>query len=210
MVIIIQQIKSKRVNMQLSIDNLETNDIYKLVSETLSPRPIAWISSKSKENILNLAPFSYFTPLSSSPATFIVSIGHKADGSPKDTLKNLRDTKKCSIVIATTEQLQDMQNSANPLNYNQSEFKEYNIKTTTIKKEYPDVPTNSKVVFFCEYKQEVKLDGSKTIPVIVELKEIFIDDLLFTSKDKLRVQYNQQIARVGAGYYALGEKLEVK
>ena len=195
--------------MQLNIENLDSSDIYKIVSNTVTPRPIAWVSTLSKENILNLAPFSYFTPLSSSPATFLISIGHKKDGSPKDTLKNLRESKKCSITIATTNQLRDMHNSANPLDYNSSEFEKFDIKTKTINPNYPDVPNNAKVVFFCQYLQEVELKGSKTIPVIVELKEIYIDDELFTDKENLRVDFTNQIARVGARYFSLGDELEV-
>jgi len=195
--------------MQLNVKNLESTDIYKIVSNTVTPRPIAWVSTISKEKILNLAPFSYFTPLSSNPATFLISVGHKPNGLPKDTLKNLRETKKCSIVIATTEQLKDMHNSSTPLEFNQSEFEEFNIKTTSINSNYPKVPTDSKVVFFCEYLQEINLKNSKTIPVIVELKEMFIDDELFTNKENLKIEFINQIARVGAKYFKLGEELEI-
>jgi flavin reductase (DIM6/NTAB) family NADH-FMN oxidoreductase RutF len=194
--------------MQLNVKNLEPSDIYKLISNTVTPRPIAWISTLSKENILNLAPFSYFTPLSSSPATFLVSIGHKKDGTPKDTLRNLRENKKCSITIATTNQLKDMHNSANILDFNSSEFDEYNIKSKVILKGYPAVANDSKVVLFCNYLQEVDLKNSKTIPVIVELEEIYINDSLFTDKSNLKVEFTNQIARVGADYFALSEKIE--
>jgi len=57
---------------------------YHLMANTVIPRPIAWIATQGE--VLNIAPFSYFTPLSSEPATLIVSIGHRADGTPKDTL----------------------------------------------------------------------------------------------------------------------------
>jgi len=196
--------------MIYNLNKLEKTDIYKLMSNLVIPRPIAWVSSKSKEDILNIAPFSYFTPLSSSPATLLISIGHKPNSEPKDTLKNLRDTKKCSIVIATTNQLQDMHNSATPLEHNISEFKEFDIETISINPEYPNIPKNSKVAFFCEYLQEVDLKDSKTIPVIVEVKEIFVDDSLVLDKQKIRVSFKEAIARVGASYFNLGEELEVK
>ena len=196
--------------MIYKLSNLEKSDIYKLTSNLVVPRPIAWVSTISKENILNIAPFSYFTPLSSSPATMLISIGHKPNGKPKDTLKNLRDTKKCSIVIATTSQLQDMHNSATPIEHNISEFKEFNIKTTSVNQNYPDIPKNSKVAFFCEYLQEVDLKGSKTIPLIVEIKEIFIDDKLLTNKENLKIDFTNQIARVGSKYFKLGDEIEVK
>ena len=65
---------------------------YKLMSDTVVPRPIAWIVTQ-ENGVINAAPFSYFIPLSSSPATVIVSIGHKEDGSQKDSLSNILKNK---------------------------------------------------------------------------------------------------------------------
>ena len=190
--------------MIANTDNLESSDIYKLISNIVVPRPIAWVSTLSKENILNIAPFSYFTPLSSSPATLIISIGHKEDGSVKDTLKNLRESKKCSIVIASPSDVKDVEISAMPLEFNESEFDKFDIETKEILNDYPAVPKSANIVIFANYLKEVELDGSKTIPVIVEVKSIYIDDKLYNN-GKIKID---PLARVGAGYFALGEALE--
>ena len=190
--------------MLSKIENLETLDVYKIVSNIVVPRPIAWVSTKSKDNILNLAPFSYFIPLSSKPATLLISIGHKKDGSPKDTLKNLRDTKKCSIVIASPNDVKILEKSATPLEYNVSEFKELNIETKEIIPNYPAVPSSTKVAIFAKYLKEVELEGSKTIPVIVEIEEIYIDNSLYNN-GKIAID---PLARVGAKYFSLGDELE--
>ncbi|WP_223175432.1 flavin reductase [Sulfurimonas autotrophica] len=47
----------------------------------------------------NIAPFNYFMGFSSEPATMIVSIGHKSDGSEKDTLRNIKESGKCTICM---------------------------------------------------------------------------------------------------------------
>ncbi len=195
--------------MNFTINELEKLDIYKIMSNFVIPRPIAWVSTLSTENILNLAPFSYFTPLSSHPATLLISIGHKKDGSPKDTLKNLRESKKCSIVIADTSLLQSLQDSATPLEYNESEFKAFNIQTKELDKAYPKVPKDAKVVFMGRYLKEVELEDSKTIPVIIQIEKVFIDDSLIEDKKKLHFKFFDAIARVGAKYYRLGEELKV-
>jgi flavin reductase (DIM6/NTAB) family NADH-FMN oxidoreductase RutF len=194
--------------MIYNIKNLEKTDVYKLMSNLVIPRPIAWISSISKENIFNLAPFSYFTPLSSSPATMLISIGHKQNGQPKDTLKNLRETKKCSITIANTNQVKLLHKSAEALEYNKSEFSAFNIDKSFINENYPPIPSGSKVAFFCEYLQEVDLKGSKTVPVIVEVKEIFVDNSLITDAKKVKVSFSDAIARVGAKYFNFGSELD--
>ncbi len=71
-------------------------ETYKLMAQTIIPRPIAWIVTEN-DGVINVAPFSYFTGLSSNPPTMIFSVGHKSDGTPKDTLFNLRKNKKCTL-----------------------------------------------------------------------------------------------------------------
>ena len=190
--------------MIANTDNLESNEIYKLISNIVVPRPIAWVSTLSQKTVLNIAPFSYFIPLSSSPATLLISIGHKSDGSVKDTLKNLRDTKKCSIVIASPNDVKDVELSASPLEFNESEFDKFDIETKEILKDYPAVPKSANVVIFADYLKEIELKGSQTIPVIVEVKSIYVDDKLYNN-GKIKID---PLARVGAGYFALGEELE--
>ena len=196
--------------MLIDFHSLEKLNRYKLMSNLIVPRPIAWISTFSKNNILNLAPFSYFIPLSSNPPALIVSIGHKSDGSPKDTLKNLRDTKKCSITIPTIKNAQAVQDSATALESNESEFEAFKIETKTINKNYPPIPKDAQVAFFCDYLQEVQLQESLTIPIILTIDSLFIDDSLIVDKEKLRVQFNKALARVGAQYFTLGNEIEIK
>ena len=195
--------------MVYNLENLEATNIYKLMSNLVVPRPIAWISTISSNNVTNLAPFSYFTPLSSSPATFIVSIGHKPDGKPKDTLKNLRETKLCSISIADIDLTQQMHNSAQPLEYDKSEFESFNIETTQIDTNYPPIPKDVRVAFLGRYYKEVSLEDSQTIPTIIKIEKIYVNDSLISDKDKLRLKRTKPIARVGANYFELGKEIEV-
>jgi len=67
------------------------------------PRPIAWISSLSKQGVLNIAPFSQFTNLSYDPPMIVFSAGDRPAGSQKDTVQNLLDTKEFVVNMATWE-----------------------------------------------------------------------------------------------------------
>ncbi|MFF2886249.1 flavin reductase family protein [Paenibacillus sp. NPDC057967] len=80
--------------------DLREDEMYKLLTGSVIPRPIAWVSSKSKDGILNLAPFSFFTVASRNPPTLLISIGpgvNERMGSIKDTLTNIREVKKYII-----------------------------------------------------------------------------------------------------------------
>lgn len=46
--------------MWIDLQQLEPSAAYKLLTSTITPRPIAWVSSLSADGVLNLAPFSFF------------------------------------------------------------------------------------------------------------------------------------------------------
>ncbi len=47
------------------------------------PRPIGWISTTSKDSVVNLAPFSYFNLVSSEPPIVAFSAATRPDGVEK-------------------------------------------------------------------------------------------------------------------------------
>ncbi|KAI2823534.1 hypothetical protein CBS133816_9060 [Aspergillus niger] len=72
---------------------------YKLLISGIVPRPIALISTKSKDGkTTNLAPFSYSNVINHDPPLFTVGIVGSLDKA-KDTLKNLVETEECVINI---------------------------------------------------------------------------------------------------------------
>ncbi|BEI94564.1 uncharacterized protein CcaverHIS019_0701360 [Cutaneotrichosporon cavernicola] len=81
-------------------DNAEWRDIipeslglgerYKLLVTAITPRPVAFVSSMSKEGHHNLAPFSYFNMVSHNPPTIMVSIQNNPSG--RDGKKGIRQS----------------------------------------------------------------------------------------------------------------------
>ncbi len=180
--------------------DVEAKDRYKLMSQTVTPRAIAWIATEdAKSKVVNLAPFSYFTPLSSNPPTLIVSIGHRADGTPKDTLRNIRDSKKCTISIPTKALLEPMHFSSKALPAESSEIDEFGIKTLSIFEDFPPIVEGVDVAFGCELFGEVELGESKTIPLILEIKKQFLTDEVIKDSSSLKIDC-QNLGRDGAGY----------
>lgn len=69
--------------------------VYKIVAGSVLPRPIGLISTVGRDGRRNLAPFSFFNALSSDPPYVAISIAtHIPDGRPKDTLRNILDTRE--------------------------------------------------------------------------------------------------------------------
>ena len=122
--------------MIFDLENSEINEKYKLMAQTIIPRPIAWVVTED-EGVINIAPFSYFIGLSSSPATVLISVGHKSNGLPKDTLANIRKNGKCTICMVDEKNLEKMHFSSKELEKEISEADEFQIKTKTLLDEFP-------------------------------------------------------------------------
>lgn len=75
---------------------LDTTSVYKLLTGAVVPRPIAWVSSRSRDGILNLAPYSFFNVASREPPMLSISIGPRTGGEDyaKDTLTNIRESQE--------------------------------------------------------------------------------------------------------------------
>ena len=69
------------------------------------------------------------------------------------------------------------------------------------------MPEGIKVAFFCEYLQEVDLKESKTIPVIVEIKHLYLNEKIITDKEKIGLEFSS-IARVGRSYATLDKDIK--
>jgi flavin reductase (DIM6/NTAB) family NADH-FMN oxidoreductase RutF len=136
----------------------------------------------------------------------LISIGHKKSGEPKDTLKNLRESKKCVISIVGDEHFEKMHLSASPLDANESEIEAFDIETKTVLDDYPPLPKNIQVAYFCDYLQEVALEGSKTVPTIVQIKHLYINDEIITDPETITFEV-ESIGRIGKNYAKLGERL---
>ena len=79
-------------------------DVYKLLIGAIVPRPIALVSTVSPDGIQNLAPFSFFTGISSQPALICFCPGPRpAGGARKDTLQNISRTREFVVNIVSEE-----------------------------------------------------------------------------------------------------------
>ncbi len=184
----------------------EINETYKLMAQTIIPRPIAWVVTED-DGVLNIAPFSYFIGLSSDPATVLVSVGHKPDGSPKDTLANIRKNGKCTICMVEEKDLRKMHFSSKGVDKEISEAALFDIETVPLLDGYPPMIKGVPSAYFCTFNQEIDLGGGSTIPLVLDVKQIFVDDRVISNKERLGIDF-KPVARMGKKYAFLGEEIE--
>jgi flavin reductase (DIM6/NTAB) family NADH-FMN oxidoreductase RutF len=90
--------------------NASPRDIYQLMIGAIVPRPIAFVSTISANGVANLAPFSFFTAASADPPVICFSPMVRANGTTKDTLNNIRETKEFVVNIVPEEIAGQMNN----------------------------------------------------------------------------------------------------
>jgi len=191
--------------MIFNLNDTQINDKYKLMAQTIIPRPIAWVVTED-EGIINIAPFSYFIGLSSDPATVLISVGHKSNGIPKDTLANIRKSKKCTICMVDEKSLQKMHFSSKELDKNLSEADIFKIQTESLFDEYPPMIQDVPAAYFCEFNQEIDLGGGSTIPIVLNVKQIYVKDEAIVDKERMTIMFNP-VARIGKSYAFLGDEI---
>ena len=95
----------KTVDIQTS----ETREIYKYLSDAITPRPIAFVSTIDSKGNKNLSPFSFFNVFSINPPILVFSpVKRVRDNSSKDTLDNILETKECVISLVTKDMVQQV------------------------------------------------------------------------------------------------------
>lgn len=102
-------------------DETEPLDTYKLLSGVVVPRPIGWIGTRRDDGSFNLAPFSFFNVVSSSPPTVLFSGGRHPDR-PKDSVAFFEKTGEFTVNIVSEDVAHAMNVTSGSFNAEDDEF----------------------------------------------------------------------------------------
>ena len=144
--------------IHFSPDDLSERDNYKFLIGSIIPRPIALITSVSKEDVLNIAPFSYFNIVTSNPPIVSVALQRK-NGELKDTARNILEKEEAVIHIVDNVNVDDANETAANLAEDESELDR--TKFTTIPSNTVDIPSleEARIRFEVELEKHVLLEN---------------------------------------------------
>ena len=187
--------------MILELASLSPGKAYRLLISAVVPRPIAFISSLSPEGVRNLAPFSYFTGVGPDPPTVAISIFTRKTG-PKDTLRNILETKEFVINIATEEIAEAVTKTSGDFNRDIDEFEFADLTPAPCRFVTPPRVQESPVSLECRlYDHLVVGDGPlRTTLIVGEVIAAHIRDDLW-DEAMIRADKLRPIARLGANFY---------
>lgn len=78
--------------MEIDFAGLSSKERYKLLVGFIIPRPIAFVTTVGRDGVANAAPFSFFNVFGENPATVVLGIQARPDGTLKDTARNILET----------------------------------------------------------------------------------------------------------------------
>ncbi|QDT11714.1 flavin reductase family protein [Planctomycetes bacterium K23_9] len=108
--------------MKIDPEELSTRELYQWMTQLITPRPIAWVSTVSPDGIANLAPFSFFNGVGANPPTIMFCPANQRDGTPKDTLANIQRTGQFAVNLVSFADADAMNATSAPYRFGQDEF----------------------------------------------------------------------------------------
>ncbi len=200
--------------MIIDLSTKNPTEIYFTLIQSIIPRPVAWILSDNGNGSHNLAPFSYFSGLSSKPPIVSVSIGPKEPGKKKDTWRNIEERKNFVIHIPHEELAEAVTASSAPLGDNESEIDHLGLETIPVE-DWP-LPRlkNIRMALLCEKFAIHEIGDVPMGLVLGKVKAIYIDDTVAsTENNRLKIDAKKlnPLARLGGDDYGvLGDIITVK
>ncbi len=206
--------------MLIDLDAATPSQAYFHLTQTLVPRPIAWVLSKNANGSFNLAPFSYFTAVCSDPPLLMLSIGKRADGTPKDTLANIRERKQFVVHIAHSGQIETLNASAGSLQPGESEVDALNLATCPFDPRPIagfDLPrlAEARIAYACDCYRIDQIGNQDQALVFGQVHAIHVDDSMIEPTETGRLKVDSKkldpLARLGANeYLCAGQPRQLK
>lgn len=193
--------------LTLNPETLSDREIYKLLIGSIIPRPVAIVATQSTKQILNIAPFSYFSIVSTSPTLVSVSVQRKS-GVMKDTARNLLETKEAVVHILDDSNLDLANETAAPLDPETSELTRADFKTVASTTITTPGLKPAKVRFETTLYQHIPVNTDTEITAdlfLLEIKAFQIDESIY-HEGKIDPRQLGAISRLAGNDYAnIGE-----
>jgi flavin reductase (DIM6/NTAB) family NADH-FMN oxidoreductase RutF len=198
----------------ISIDPTTQTDgeNYKLLVGSIVPRPIALVTTLSKDGILNAAPFSYFSIIASQPPMISISVQRK-QGVMKDTARNAIETGSFVVHITDESNVHMVNETAANLPPDESEAERAGF--TPIASEVIDVPglKETKIRMECLLEKAIPLGGSGDQPacdlLIGRVVRFHFDEDVYESGNINPDQLNPMSRMAGNEYAKLGTRFSI-
>jgi flavin reductase (DIM6/NTAB) family NADH-FMN oxidoreductase RutF len=197
----------------IDVSTLPAPEAYRLLISGIIPRPIAFVSTRSSAGINNLAPFSFYCGVSSNPPCLAISIARKPDGSKKDTLRNIEETKQFVVNSSHEWLAEPLVHCAATYPYGVDEMEKVGLTALQSLRVLPPRVAESALHYECELYKTVEVGdggpGSSTL-VLGKILHCHVSSHLYAN-GRIDFANFQPLSRLGGiSYAALGDVFELE
>lgn len=200
--------------MELNPADIPHREVYKLLTASVVPRPIAWVSTVNAQGQPNLAPFSFFNAVCSLPPTILFCPGIRAsDIGQKDTYQNIRATGEFVVNFVTESLAEAMNITAADVPPEVNEFERAGLTPEMSKIVRAPRVKESPIHFECKLNQIVTISeepGGGHI-VIGTVVQMHFDDSIYREGNYIDILAYKPVGRLtGSGYTRVTDLFDLK
>jgi flavin reductase (DIM6/NTAB) family NADH-FMN oxidoreductase RutF len=189
----------------MTIDPATTSvrDFYRHMIASITPRPIAWVSTISPGNVPNLAPFSFFNGIGANPPAVVFSPSNHRDGRPKDTLINVEKSRQFVVNIVSESTAIAMNATAADVDYEVNEFELGGLTPIPSLRVRPPRVKEAMVHMECEVIEIVRVGGGPLAGnvVIGRIVMMHADEKVLDAAGQIDAEKLATIGRMGGNLY---------
>jgi flavin reductase (DIM6/NTAB) family NADH-FMN oxidoreductase RutF len=189
----------------MEIDPAESDvvRVYRALIELVVPRPIAWVTSIDEEGRVNLAPFSFFNAFGANPPIVVFSPTRRRDGTPKDTLVNVRSSGEFVVNLAVEEVVDALNATSADYPRGESEAERLGIALTPSARVRPPRVSASPAHLECRVIDLLSYGDGPIAPTLVvgRVVLIHVDEAVLDARGEVDPRRLKAVARLGGDYY---------
>lgn len=188
--------------MNFLMSELPVQERYKLLASSVTPRPIAWVTTTSVMGAANAAPYSFFNVMGADPPLIVLGLMRRPDGSFKDTCANIVETGEFVVNLVSTNDLDAMNFTSIDAPPEHEELAMGGIETIASHMVAPPRIASAPVSMECRLFKRIDASAATTVVlgevIVFHIKDRFIDEAKHIDTPALDL-----VARMhGRGWYA--------
>jgi flavin reductase (DIM6/NTAB) family NADH-FMN oxidoreductase RutF len=186
--------------MQFNPETTDPTLTYKLLSGTIVPRPIGWISTVSPDGVNNLAPYSFFNAVSGDPPHVLFCSGKRGSGH-KDSAGNALATGEFVVNLVSESTAEAMNLTATELPADVDEFAYAGL--TALPSVVVAAPRvgESLVNFECKVVHSYEIEGGGSVIVVGRVVMMHVADEILDERYRIDYGVYKPVGRLAGNSY---------
>ena len=196
--------------MELDLEGKFADRAYQLLASVVTPRPIAFVTTMSLDGKINAAPFSFFNLFGANPPILGFAPGDRDNGTPKDTVLNIRATHEFVVNLVDETIAEAMNKCAASVPYGVNELEAAGLHSLPSSLVKPPRIAESPVSLECIEWGTLQIGGNRL--VIGLIKRMHLRDELFDAeKKRIHTEKLKTIGRMASPhlYCRTGDRFEM-